>query len=267
VGWKLWLPVALALVSGAAGCGGAAQVKLSEDSHQVARPAGIGEHQTARSPVGCLTGSRAISSAALGYAALVPHVAVVYDRRGGAGVIARLGRLDENGQPTVLGVTGIDTGERCKPDWYRVQTSTIPNGTTGWVRASAVRPYRVASRIVINLSQRRLRLYRRGKLVLETAVGVGAPQTPTPVGRYFVNERYLLTSADGPFGPAALGISAHSDVLQQTWVQNGPIGVHGTNEPWSIGQASSHGCVRLGNEVMRRLFPLAPAGTPVLIEA
>jgi lipoprotein-anchoring transpeptidase ErfK/SrfK len=51
------------------------------------------------------------------------------------------------------------------------------------------------------------------------------------------------------------------------WAQGGPIALHGTNEPGLIGVAASHGCVRLTNGVMRRLFALAPAGTPVVIRA
>jgi lipoprotein-anchoring transpeptidase ErfK/SrfK len=112
-----------------------------------------------------------------------------------------------------------------------------------------------------------LRLYRSGSLELATRVAVGASATPTPSGRFFVNERYTLTDARGPFGPAALGISGHSNVLQQVWVENGPIGIHGTNEPWSIGRAASHGCIRVANDVMGRLFRLAPAGTPIVVRA
>jgi lipoprotein-anchoring transpeptidase ErfK/SrfK len=118
----------------------------------------------------------------------------------------------------------------------------------------------------VSLSQRRLRLYRSGRLALETPVSVGADATPTPSGRYFINERYVLDDASGPFGPDALGISAHSDVLQHVWVEDGPIAIHGTDEPGTIGEAASHGCVRVANDVMRRLFTLAPAGTPVIIE-
>ena len=134
------------------------------------------------------------------------------------------------------------------------------------VPARYVRVYRVVSRIVINLSKRRLRVYRSGKLVLQTTVGIGTPETPTPVGTFFVDERYVLSSADGPFGPDALGVSAHSVALQHSWVEQGPIALHGTNEPWSIGEAASHGCIHVANDVMRRLFPLAPDGTPVIIE-
>ena len=93
---------------------------------------------------------------------------------------------------------------------------------------------------------------------------MGTPQTPTPLGRFYINERFILTDSNGPFGVAALGISAHSNVLTD-WVQGGPIALHGTNEPLSIGHADSHGCVRLSNADMRRLLPYAPAGTPVLI--
>jgi lipoprotein-anchoring transpeptidase ErfK/SrfK len=132
------------------------------------------------------------------------------------------------------------------------------------VRAADVSVYPVNTRVVVDLSNRRLVLYRWGRPAMSTRVAIGAEQTPTPVGRFYVNERFRLDSPDGPFGVAALGISAHSDVLQN-WVQGGPIALHGTNDPGSIGTAASHGCVRLSNADMRRLFRLAPAGTPVLI--
>jgi lipoprotein-anchoring transpeptidase ErfK/SrfK len=70
--------------------------------------------------------------------------------------------------------------------------------------------------------------------------------------------------AGGPYGPGAIGISAFSPVLTG-WAQGGPIAIHGTNEPWSIGHAVSNGCIRLPNPVLRRLFKQALAGTPVLI--
>jgi len=84
-----------------------------------------------------------------------------------------------------------------------------------------------------------------------------------PLGSYFVDERFLLTSSAGPFGVAALGISAHSDVLRD-WAQGGPIPLHGTDDPASIGRRDPSR-VRLLNADMRRLFALVPAGTPVSI--
>jgi lipoprotein-anchoring transpeptidase ErfK/SrfK len=272
----LGLVLAVAVLAVAEGWGSGAP-KLSEGSRQVAYPAGLGPHvsssvrvsnRLAAAPARCAQQTAAVGSNRTAYAGLVTQTAVIRrapSRR--AGVVTRLGRLDVNGLPQVVGVIGVHTSSNCTTDWYRVQLAVVPNGTAGWVRAWALRTYRVRSRIVVDLSQRRLRLYRSGTLALQTPVAVGASATPTPSGRYFVNERYELPDARGPFGPAALGISAHSDVLQHVWVEDGPIGIHGTNEPWSIGRAASHGCIRVANSVMRRLFRLAPAGTPIVVTA
>jgi lipoprotein-anchoring transpeptidase ErfK/SrfK len=124
----------------------------------------------------------------------------------------------------------------------------------------------VHTRVVVDVSAKRLTLYRSGKRVLGTTVAVGSSATPTPTGRYYVNQRLIPQDPSGPFGPAAIGISAYSNVLTG-WMQGGPIAIHGTNEPWSIGRAVSNGCIRIRNAVLRRLFALTPAGTPVLVRA
>ena len=100
--------------------------------------------------------------------------------------------------------------------------------------------------------------------MLTTTVAVGSSATPTPTGNYYVNQRLIPTDTSGPFGPGAIGISAFSNVLTG-WTQGGPIAIHGTNEPWSIGHAVSNGCIRVHNDVLRRLFKATPAGTPVVI--
>jgi lipoprotein-anchoring transpeptidase ErfK/SrfK len=266
--------VGIALAAG--GCGSGSKAKLSENSHQTAYAAGLGARRVAKvpvappraaTPVRCVASASTVASSSVAYAALVLKKTVVRAQpQGRARVVGHVEPVDLNRFPEVVGVIGVHTGAGCKPDWYRVQLSALPNGTTGWVRAWAVQTYRVPSRIVVDLSQRRLRLYRSGKLALQTSVSVGAAATPTPSGRYFIDERYVLPDASGPFGPNALGISAHSKALQHVWVEDGPIAIHGTNEPWTIGEAASHGCIRVANDVMQRLFPLAPAGTPVIVE-
>lgn len=267
-----WL---LAAVLVLAGCGGAAAPKRSEGPTPPATPAGLGGKRVAvrppsprPAPVRCLAATTGLRSSAEAYAAVVGRRAIVRARPvARSRVVAQLGRLDENGFAQVVGVVASRSGASCRPGWYRVQLAVLPNGTQGWVRAWAVDVYRVPTRIVVDLSQRRLRLYRGGKVVFRTAVAVGAAATPTPPGRYFVNERWTLRDARGPFGPAALGISAHSVALQDVWVKHGPIAIHGTNEPASIGAAASNGCIRVPNAAMRALFPLAPAGTPVVVRA
>ena len=266
MGWFRRLALA-GCAAALAGCGAQSHALRSERSTQVAKRAGLGVALVRKASIPrCAHGVQRLGTTSVAYAAFVRRSVAVSaaPRRGHA--LRRFGRVDVNGYRVVFGVLGEVAGRGCRAAWYHVQLPTIPNGASGWVPASAVRVFRVDSKIVIDLSRRTLAAYRRGRRVLATHVAVGAPATPTPVGRYYVDERFVLTSPDGPFGPAALGISAHSDVLHD-WVQDGPIGIHGTDEPSLIGQAASHGCVRLPNATMRRLFALAPAGTPVLIRA
>jgi lipoprotein-anchoring transpeptidase ErfK/SrfK len=164
----------------------------------------------------------------------------------------------------VFGVLGGRVDARCRVTWLHVALPIRPNGATGWVRAANVVRTPVHTRITVDLSQRRVRLYRDGRLVLTAPAAIGSNATPTPVGRYYVNQRLIPTDPNGPYGPGAVGISAFSPVLTG-WAQGGPIAIHGTNEPWSIGRAVSNGCIRIPNALLRKLFPLAVEGTPVLI--
>jgi hypothetical protein len=178
--------------------------------------------------------------------------------------VARFGLTNVNGAPTVFGVFGERVDTRCHATWLHVQLPMRPNGATGWVRAAAVQTVRLHTRIVVDLSERRVRFYKHGHLVLSSSAAIGSPATPTPLGNYYVNQRLVPTDKSGPFGPAAVGVSAFSPVLTG-WVQGGPIAIHGTNQPWSIGHSVSNGCIRLPNDVLRKLFAAAPAGTPVRI--
>ena len=120
------------------------------------------------------------------------------------------------------------------------------------------------TRIVVDLSAKRVTLFRNGRRVLSSTAAIGAPATPTPTGSFYVNQRLIPTDPHGPFGPGAVGISAFSNVLTG-WTQGGPIAIHGTDAPWSIGQAVSNGCIRLPNATLRRVFAQALNGTPVVI--
>src|SRR5439155_5764329 len=90
---------------------------------------------------------------------------------------------------------------------------------------------------------------------------IGSSATPTPTGSYYVNQRLVPTDKNGPFAPGAVGISAFSNVLTG-WTHGGPVAIHGTNAPWSIGKAVSNVCIRLPNPTLRRVFPQAIAGPP-----
>jgi lipoprotein-anchoring transpeptidase ErfK/SrfK len=248
-----------------AGCGSTA--KQSENSHQRPVDAGLGlQHGRAVAIAKRCAIPKVAPTRTQAFAAVVVQPTAVYGWPSlRARVVNRFQLRDQNRFPVVFGVLDSSRpGKGCGPAWLRVLLPTRPNGSAAWVPARSVSVYPVNTRVEIDLSQHRVSVYRWGKLAFTVRAAVGASATPTPTGRFYVNERFRLASANGPFGVAALGISAHSDALKD-WVQGGPVALHGTDDPSSIGRAVSHGCVRLPNAVMTRLFAVAPAGTPVLI--
>jgi lipoprotein-anchoring transpeptidase ErfK/SrfK len=237
----------------AAGCGAQAQ-------HAATQPPPA---KPAPKPA-CTAGAfRRVGSNKVSLVAVVRSHAAVARRPGGA-VFARFGRMNQNGVPVVFSIRGARVDGRCRPSSYLVQIPQRPNGVTGWVPARQVGVESVRTRILVDLSEKRVTLYRRGKPVLSATAAIGSRATPTPTGSFYVNQRLIPRDAGGPYGPGAVGISAFSNVLTG-WAQGGPIAIHGTNEPWSIGKAVSNGCIRLPNRILRRVFAQALTGTPVLI--
>ena len=247
---RSWGLVAAALVL--AGCGGNAAARVSKTT-----PPHVTKART------CKPGLHRLGSTRVAYAGVVQRPTRAY-RRPGVAVFARFGLKNVNGVETVFGVTGAVLDRSCRATWYRVQLPMRPNGASGYVRARALWVTRVPTRIEVDVSARRLTFFRRGREVLHARIAVGSLATPTPIGRFYVNQRLIPSNPYGPFGPGAIGISAFSNVLTG-WTQGGPVAIHGTNEPWSIGKAVSNGCIRLPNPILRKVFRLALNGTPVLI--
>jgi len=232
----------------AAGCGGTKQ----------ARPARTAPGRT------CSPGAfHRLGSARLAFAAVVRAHAIASRQPGGRS-FATFGRLNVNGVPTIFSIRGVRVDRRCRPASYLVQIPKRPNGVTAWVGAAEVDVERVRTRIVVDLSEKQVTLYRSGRGVLSATAAIGSPATPTPTGSFYVNQRLIPTDPTGPYGPGAVGISAFSNVLTG-WAQGGPIAIHGTNAPWSIGKAVSNGCIRLPNRILKKVFAQALSGTPVLI--
>jgi len=245
--------IAVAVTVLAAGC--------ASSRHAGARTV---QHVLAAKASRCTNGERLrLGTDAKAYAGVASNGAVAYRSPGGA-VVHSFGKVNVNGYPTVFGIVGAVVRADCKPQWYEVELPIRPNGTKGYVRSSAIQVETVATRIEVDISQRKLTLFLRGKPALTATVAVGSDVTPTPIGRYYVNQRLIPSDPSGPYGPAAIGISAFSNVLTG-WAQGGPVAIHGTNEPWSIGHPVSNGCIRLPNETLSRLFKVTYAGTPVII--
>jgi lipoprotein-anchoring transpeptidase ErfK/SrfK len=220
----------------------------------------------AQADTGCRDGAfQRLGSLKVAWAAVVRSRATVARRPGGR-PFAAFGRMNVNRVPTIFSIRGARVGADCRARFYFVQVPKRPNGVTGWVPRRQVRVEKVRTRILVDLSQRRVTLYKDGKRVLTSPGAIGSPATPTPTGRFYVNQRLIPYDPNGPYGPGAVGISAFSDVLTG-WTQGGPIAIHGTNAPWSIGKAVSNGCIRVPNPALRKLFAQAFSGTPVVIRS
>jgi len=107
-------------------------------------------------------------------------------------------------------------------------------------------------RIIIDTKNHILKLFNDNDFVKEYPVAVGKPSTPTPEGNWSIIKKGLWGEQFG----------GHFMQLSVPW---GIYGIHGTNKPWSVGKAVSHGCVRMYNKDAKELYDLVPIGTPVQI--
>jgi lipoprotein-anchoring transpeptidase ErfK/SrfK len=150
-------------------------------------------------------------------------------------------------------------------DWVHASLAVLPDGRTGWIPRSALGGWTfVDTRVVVDRADLTLTLYRAGKEVFRTPVGIGKPSTPTPTGQFYVRDR-LTAYASPEYGPLAFGTSARSP-YETDWPAGGFIGIHGTDEPQLIPGRVSHGCIRLRNAAILKLSTLMPVGTPVTIQ-
>ncbi|HEY1317541.1 MAG TPA: L,D-transpeptidase family protein [Gaiella sp.] len=178
----------------------------------------------------------------------------------GAPVVGTLGRFRRDDQFQMILALSSRRGAD-GASWYRLSLPGRPNGSRGWVPAEAVEVRPAVNRIVVALGARRLEVHRirDGKLLLRTVVAIGAPGSPTPLGRdFYVQSAFVPT--DPFYGRFALETTAFARVTD--WPTD-VVGIHGTNHPELLGQAVSHGCIRVANDAVTRLRRLARLGTPI----
>jgi hypothetical protein len=146
--------------------------------------------------------------------------------------------------------------------WYRIVVPGRPNGGRGWVRGDGVTLGRNPWQVVVHRASRELQLWRGDRLAHRAKVAVGAPGMETPLGLFYVTFRFRPVKQ--PFlGTYAFATSAYSKLSD--WPGGGIVGLHGTYQPSLLGQAVSHGCVRMSNETANFLRDRIPVGTPIRI--
>ena len=182
---------------------------------------------------------------------------------GRAKSIVRLHQYTPEGTPNLVQALGGQINANGEY-WVRVRLPLLPNGKTGWVPRASLGPYNeIWTHLVIDRKLFTATLYKKGRAIFRTRVGVGKPYWPTPAGEFYVRER-ITGFSDPIYGPLAFGTNARSAVLTD-WPGGGFIGIHGTNQPEILPGRVSHGCVRMPNSAVRRLSRLMPLGTPVTI--
>ena len=151
-------------------------------------------------------------------------------------------------------------------DWLHVYLPTRPNDATGWIKASDVAISQPLDyQIKVSLADHTLTLLHNGAVEFQVPAATGTDENPTPTGTFFYTDPLdLATQPGSAYGVFAIGLSGHSNTLSEFAGGDGQIAIHGTNDPSTIGQSVSHGCVRVNNDVILKLAVL-PLGTPVVI--
>ena len=127
---------------------------------------------------------------------------------------------------------------------------------------SALGPlHTVHTQLRVNRHTLRVTLYDRGRKRFSARIGVGKAATPTPGGHFWIREKFRV-GGHTLYGPRAIGTSAYAPYLTD-WPGGGVVGLHGTDQPSLIPGRPSHGCIRLRNADILRLYKLAPKGTPI----
>ena len=189
----------------------------------------------------------------------------IFDQADGGTASQDLANPTESGAPLVFLVDGTDVESARIPVFLPVK----PNGAKGWVDKAQVKVSQNPYHVKIELSAHKLTVTNGGQNIIETGVGLGEAGTDTPVGTYFLKELLQNPNPDDVYGPYAYGISAFTEnpEVAEQFGGDGVIGIHGTNDPSSIGQNVSHGCIRLPNDKITEMAELLPLGTPVEIAA
>jgi hypothetical protein len=146
--------------------------------------------------------------------------------------------------------------------WYRISVPGRPNGRMGWVPAWSVKLRPTVAKVEVHRRSRRIVLFWHGRRVWRGRIAVGAPGMETPLGLYYATARFV--PHDDPYLTVfAVETSGYSKLTE--WPGGGVFGIHGTPEPWLLGKAVSHGCIRVSAQTARKLRRYVPLGTPIVI--
>ena len=124
-------------------------------------------------------------------------------------MVGRLRYYTEDSAPENYLVLRSKLGPNGSP-WLNIRVPRRPNGSKGWVPARALRMRTLTTAFEIDKAALKARLFKDGHEIWTSSVGIGAPGTPTPSGRFWVRERLPNLGGNSAYGPFAFGTSAYS---------------------------------------------------------
>jgi hypothetical protein len=175
-------------------------------------------------------------------------------------VLARVGARTEFGSPQTLAVAFR------KGDWLAVRSPALGNEQLGWVRAAPLRLLRRPVELEVDRSRRELSVRAEHGVERRISVAIGAPDTPTPPGEYYVTDKLPGAEYGSYYGCCILALSGRQPNLPQGWSGGDRLAIHGAPTP-TWGQAVSNGCLHADETDLRYLMKTVPLGTAVVIHA
>ena len=199
------------------------------------------------------------------YTAKVLAPTVARSQPGGGQVVARLGaQAPLYGGSNVLLVLDAKTVDGVQ--YLQVRLPKRPNSSSGWVSADSMYVSATPYRVVVDLSARKVTIFKAGRKLTSTRAVVGAGRTPTPTGLFAVTEK-VPQPRGSELGRHVVALAAHSDVHKTFAGGDGTIGMHGYERLGDrLGSAASNGCIRVPARFLSRLVRLVPPGAPVLVQ-
>ncbi len=175
-------------------------------------------------------------------------------------VLATVSGRTEFGSPQTLAVAYR------KGDWIAVRSTALGNRRLGWVRARPLRLVRRPLLLDVDLSQRKLVVRGAHGVERRISVAIGAPDTPTPVGRFYVTDKLRGADFGSYYGCCILALSGRQPHLPEGWSGGDRLAIHGSPTP-TWGLAVSNGCLHASEADLRYLMKTVPLGTAVRIHA
>jgi hypothetical protein len=178
----------------------------------------------------------------------------------GGRVLSQIGDRTEFGSPQVLSPVGLYRG------WIAVRHPSLGNDGVAWVEARRA-PLVYAGRLVrveVDLSRRELRVFSGDHLRRRMSVAIGASDTPTPPGEYYVTDKLPGARFGSYYGCCILALSGHQPNLPRGWSGGDRLAIHGSPTP-TWGRAVSNGCFHASRRNLRYLMRTVPLGAEVVV--